>query len=241
MDKNVESKLKIVLAKLKGAKKAWHKGKCLTEEDIACLIDAQLAESERSKLFEHTLSCQKCNIILRDHLLLLNALDKNVSIETPEAVVQAAMDLLSQDVGTNILKVVLDFKEKVIELVKTTGEVLRGPQLIPVPVLRSHGEADQFQNEIKIIKEFDNIFTELDVDKKKANLCDIEIRLTEKETRKKIQDFRVTLSRNGKEVESSLVEEGKITFKDVKPDKYAVLITQDDKKFGIIDISITAS
>ncbi len=240
MDKNIESILKQALVNLKNKNRFRIKGKCLNDGDLAYLIEGQTSESEREKFLEHILSCQKCTIKLKEHLLVLNTIAKTGMLDTPETVVQAAMNLFSPEVGPNILEIVLNFKEKVIELIRTTGEVFQGPQLIPVPVLRSQDYGNQFTNEIKIVKEFDSILTEVGFEKNKPGICDVEIRLTEKETKKKMQGLRVTLSKNGKEIESSLVEGGKVVFRDMKPDKYCVSIIREDKKLGIIDISITS-
>lgn len=241
MDKNIESILKQVLNKLKVTKKSRSKGACLTEMDLSCIIDGKVSELERDKLLAHVLTCQSCTELLGAHLKVMNAINNNVALEAPEEVVQAAINLYNPEVGVNFLEVALNLKEKFIELVRTTGDILIGPQLVPIPVLRSHGEESQFTDEIKIVKEFDNILTEVGVEKKKPDICDVEIRLTDKETKKKIEGFRVTLNKNGKEIESSLIEDGKVIFKDVRPDKYVVSIIKDDKKFGIIEIVITAS
>jgi hypothetical protein len=239
--KNLEFFLKQGLGKIRKKGRFKLRGKCLNDQDVACIIDGQLSENERARYFDHVLSCMKCTERLKDHLLVLNAIDKKGMLETPEAIVQAAMDLYSPEVGVNVLEVVLNFKDKVIELVRTTGEILRGPELIPVPVLRSQDEDVIFPNEIKIVKEFNNMMTEVGVEKSKPYLCNVEIRLTEKKTKKKMHGLRVTLMRNGREIESSLIEEGKVIFREVKLGKYSLFIAKDDKKVGIVELDITNS
>jgi len=239
--KNIEILFRERLGKLRRKGRLKLKGKCLNDQDIACIIDGQLSEKERVRYFDHVLSCMKCAQNLRDHLLVLNIIDKKGMLETPEAIVQAAMELYSPEVGVNVLEVVLDFKEKMIELVRTTGEILRGTELIPIPVLRSHGEEANFSNEIKIVKEFNNMMTEVGVEKNKPHLCNVEIRLTEKKTKKKMHGLRVTLMKDDREIESSLIEEGKVIFREVKPGKYSLFIIKDDKKIGIVKLHITTS
>ncbi len=239
MDKNIDLILKQTLNKLRN--KSRVKGKCLTEEDITCLIDTHVSESARNTLLEHVLSCSRCAVSLREHLLVLNAIDKKGTLETPEAVVQAAMGLFNPEVGPNILEIALNFKEKVIELIRTTGNILRGSQLVPIPVLRSQKEDNTFINEIKIVKEFNNVLTEVGVEKRKPELCDIEVRLTEKDTKSKIQDLRITLNKDDREIESCLVESGKVVFKDVRPGRYTITITKENQKLGIVGLLITAS
>lgn len=239
--KNIEIFLREVLGKLRSKRRLKLKGKCLNDQDIACIIDSQLSEKDRVRYSDHILRCMKCAQNLRDHLLVLSAISKKEVLETPEAIVQAAVDLYIPEAGVNVLEVVLNFKEKIIELVRTTGEILRGPGLIPIPAVRNQGEEVAFLNEIKIVKEFNNMMTEVGVEKNKPHLCNVEIRLTEKKSKKKMHGLRVTLVKNEREVESALIEEGKVTFREVKPGKYSLFIIKDNNKTGVIELDITDS
>jgi len=237
MIKNIELTLKKALSKLRVKNKFGFKGKCLAEEDVACIIDGKITEAKRKKILKHTLCCEPCTMKLKDHFAILNAVDKKGLLEVPKNITQQAMDLYSVEVGTNILEVVLNFKDKFIELVRTTGEIARGSVLVPIPILRSK-EENTFQKEIKIVKVFNNVLTEVGIERQKAELCDIEIRLTNKETKKKLQGVRASLLKNDKEIESSLVENGKVIFREVAPGEYIIALKKEDVKIGIIQFSI---
>jgi len=79
------------------------------------------------------------------------------------------------------------------------------------------------------------------ITKNKPHLCNVEIRLTEKKSKKKMHGLRVTLVKNEREIESSLIEEGKVTFREVKPGKYSLFIIKDNNKIGVIELDITDS
>ncbi len=238
MKNKFESILKKVLNAVKKRKNSNTGKRCLTDEDLTVIVEGKTSEVERDKVFSHILSCQNCALLLKEHLLIMGDLDKKGMLETPQELIQAAMDLVGPGIASNMLEVVLNLKEKVIELVKATGDVLIGPELIPVPVLRSQGKDDKFENKVKIVKAFDNVLIEVVVERKKPNICDIELRLTEKDLKRKAEGLRVTLMKDNKEIESSLIDEGKIIFREIKPDRYKISIMKEGKQLGAVDISM---
>jgi hypothetical protein len=85
--------LKEALGKLVKENRGQPKGRCLTEEDIAGMLDQGVPEAERKPLLEHILSCQKCADLIQIQLQISEALEKEEAIESSDAVVQEAMDL----------------------------------------------------------------------------------------------------------------------------------------------------
>lgn len=213
-------------------------GHCLSEEDITCFIDNKMEEAEMEELCAHILSCKKCADDLRDHFLVIRSIEGKGLLDTPTELIESAQSLVDEEVGQNILDIVLNFKERAIELVRTTGEALMEQQLVPVPVLRNTVENKELQNEIKIVKTFGNILTEVNIEKKRSDLANIVIRVTKKTTNKKAEGLRISLVKNDRELESFLAEEGKVKFEEIKPNNYRVLITKDNKKLGLVNISI---
>ncbi len=235
---DIEKLLKVAYRRLKEEKMVKPIGHCLSEEDIACFIDDKIKEAEREKLCIHILSCRKCADNLRDHFLVIKSMKEKGLLETPTGLIESAQSLVDVEVGQNILDIVLNFKERAIELVRTTGEVLIGQQLIPVPALRSSGKDRELQNEIKVVKTFGDILTEVDIEKKRSDLANIVIRVTKKVTNKKAEGLRISLVKDNRELESFLVEEGKVKFEEIEPNNYRILITEDDRKLGFVNISM---
>lgn len=240
MNINFEVLLKKALQQFKNKSQIKAKGQCLSEEDIAAIIEEKVQDSEKEQFSEHIASCQKCAYALKENLQLAKVLANNPMLTPPEYVVKSAMDLLNPEVGQNILQIVLNFKEKVIELIKTTGEILIGPELVPVSVLRGNTKDNKFSDEIKVVKTFGNLLAEVDIEKRNPSLCDIEIRLVEKDSKQKARDIRITLTKNNREIESVLSQEGKAVFREVSADKYKIIVDKEDKKIGIIEISINS-
>ena len=235
---DIEKLLKIAYRKIKEETTVKPIGNCLSEEDISYFIDNKMKESEGERFCAHILSCRKCADNLKNHLLSIKAMKEKELLEPPAELIKSAQSLLDEEVGQNILDVVLSFKERAIELVRTTGEVLMGQQLVPVSVLRSCGKDKELHNEIKVVKTFGDILTEVDIEKKRTDLANIVIRVTRKATNKKAEGLRISLVKDDRELESFLAEEGKVKFEEVKPNSYRILITKDNKKLGFVNISI---
>lgn len=240
MSTDFESMLKKALLQSADKKHVKVKGKCLTEEDVAGIIDGKIQESKNLQHIEHISSCQQCASVIKENFLLARAIEGNAMIELPHYIAQKAMDLFIPERSQNILDIILNLKQKVIELVQTTGDILIGQELVPVAVLRGKHESDKFQNEIKVVKTFDNILAEVGIEKRNPTLCDIEIRMTEKDTKKKAQDLRVTLTKKNREIESTLVREGKVVFREVSANKYRIVIAKEDKKIGVVELLINS-
>lgn len=237
MNINIEELLKKALQQFKNKSQIKAKGQCLSEEDIATIIEGEVQDSGKEQFSEHIASCKKCAYALKENLQLANAMANKPMLTPPEYVVKSAMDLLNPEVGQDILQIALNFKEKIIELIRTTGDILIGPEPVPVSVLRGSTK-DTFPDEIKFVKTFDNLLAEVDIEKRNPSLCDIEIRLTEKDSKQKARDIRVTLAKNNREIESVLSQEGKAIFREVSADKYKIIMTKEDKKIGIVELSI---
>jgi len=237
MTKNIENIIKSVYQQFKAKSKSRPIGNCVGEDDIACFLSGKLLGKELETFNAHILSCKKCAVILKDNAALFTAAKEDLAV--PQYLKSAAKALVSEEVGANILDIVLSFKEKAIELIRTTGDILMGPQLVPVPVFRSTGEGENITKEIKVTKTLTNVIAEIGVEKQRPDLANIVVRLTEKETNKKAKEIRVSLMKGDRELQSSLIEDGKVKFEEIKVNDYKIYLTKDEKRIGVINISIT--
>jgi len=234
---SIEKLLKMAYQRARSQGKDKPIGSCLTEENIACFLEGKLFGKDLSSFSDHILSCKNCADALRDNIAVVHMMKKDVFV--PAYLENLAKSLVSEEVGENVLDIVLNFKDKAIELIRTTGEILMGPQLVPVPIFRSSGEHDKQPNEIKVTKTLNNIIAEIGIEKQKPDLANIVVRLTEKESNKKAKEIRVSLIKGDREIQSALIEEGKVKFEEIKANDYKIYLTKDEKKIGIINISIT--
>ena len=212
-------------------------GKCLSEEQFACFIEEKFSASEREGVEKHLFSCRQCRDVLRDQLLVIKTMPQQETLTAPEKAIERAKGLVTEEVGANILDIVLSIKETALEIIRTTGDILRGPELIPLAVLRGR-EKEDTSDEVRVVKRFQEVLADVQIEKKKSHSTDLIIRLTEKATKKKVHGIRVTLVRGNREIESCLVEDGKAKFEEVKTGNYRVILAREDKKIGIITLSM---
>jgi len=240
MDKiKIEKLLKIAYKKVASQFKGKPASECLTEESMACFFDGKLLGEELNMFNEHILSCKKCAMTLKHNITISRTMKEEVSV--PPHLEKLAKSLVSEEAGLNIFDLVINFTNESIELIRTTGNVLMGPELVPAHAFRSSGENDKLSNEIKITKALSDVIAEIGIEKQRLDLANIVVRLTEKETNKKAKEIRVSLIKDDRELQSYLVENGKVKFEEVKASDYKIYLTKDEKKIGLITITITTN
>ena len=136
-----------------------------------------------------------------------------------------------------ILEIILKLKEKALELLNTTGDILVGQELVPAPVLRSRQMKD-FKDEVTILKDFKDIRVEVKIENKHGEFFNVTVMVKEKETQKVIKDLRVCLLKDELELESYLNDAGKVTFEHILLGKYTVEISTLENKLASILLDI---
>ncbi len=196
-------------------------GECLSEEDISCLLEQKLGPGTESKR-EHILSCTACRETLKDCMSIMEDASGEKGVAVPELVTERAKALVNEEVGPNILDVVIAVGKAALELVRATGEVLIGGSLVPIPVLRSRGQS-QMSQVVRVIKNLSTITADVEVGKSQSSRVDLTIRITDKKTGSKAEGVRASLLRDDRELESMLTESGRVAFEELRPANYKVL------------------
>lgn len=70
------------------------KGSCLTDNEMASMLDGLTPATKQDALFEHLLSCEKCFMELKSGLADLEYFEKEGILKPPEEVIQAAINLV---------------------------------------------------------------------------------------------------------------------------------------------------
>ncbi|MBI4970246.1 MAG: hypothetical protein HZC17_00180 [Candidatus Omnitrophica bacterium] len=78
-------------------------GRCLTEEDIACVLDGALDRKQRKILVKHIISCAPCAERLREDLSISRAVQSQPLIEVPEHVLERAKSIVPAEARQNLL------------------------------------------------------------------------------------------------------------------------------------------
>ncbi|MBI3990533.1 MAG: zf-HC2 domain-containing protein [Candidatus Omnitrophica bacterium] len=225
---------------IKAAYKKWKRDYCPTwqfhpdEEALACFLEGVLPKEENERIKEHLIGCEACAEAFAIQLKL-----KPLSKErVPEELIERAKNLvMRQQDASSIVEIALKLGEKALELLRVTGDVLVGEELVPAPVLRSRN-IKEFKDEITILKDFKDIRVEVKIENKGGRAFDLIVFVKDKQTHHIIKDLRVTLLKEDLELESYLSRTNKVTFEHILAGKYIVEISNVDNKIASILLDI---
>jgi hypothetical protein len=235
MQDRLERLIKIVYKKWKQDEVKLGQVQHPDEEMLACFLDGSLSQEEAEQVKLHLLSCQPCAQAFAIQARLEKTQDKKV----PQVLLEQVKNLLNQEASVPILEIFLRLKEKAIELINTTGDLLVGQELVPAPVLRSR-EIRDFKDEVTILKDFQDIRVEIKIENKGGEVFNLSLVVKQKQTQKVIKDLRATLLKDDLELESYLTDAGAVIFEHVLLGKYRLEISNIENKLAsiLLDIKI---
>lgn len=206
---------------------------CPDEETLASFFEGRLAQEESQRLKNHIIGCDRCSELI----VFLSQEVKEIPV--PEELINRAKNMIlnQEKAKTTFLEIILGFKEKVIDLIKTSGDILFGQEFASLPVLRSRNIKD-FGQEVIIVKDLGNIKTEIEIENKTNYHAKITVKLSDINTGKPTEGLRITLIRAKQEIESYITESGKTVFDNVPADKYSVEISSPELIIGKILLEI---
>jgi len=206
------------------------------EESMACFLQGSLSQKEASSLKRHLTACEVCAEIFSAAHLKLEAAKE---LEVPEGLILRVKKMAMGENKEPVLEILLKLKAGVFELIKTSGDVLVGQELVPAPILRSRKIKD-FKDEITILKDFEKIRVELRLENKGLAMFAVHVLVKEKKSARPVKDLRVTLLRQDLELESYITDSGRVIFDNVQLGKYTVEILNIENKFAAILLDINA-
>jgi hypothetical protein len=203
------------------------------EEEFACFIEGKLSPAESQSLKAHLISCEDC----AQAFAIQARLKSTDNLELPPELIARIKKIVEQETLPSLLEIILRFKDGFFELVKTSGDVLVGQELVPAPVLRSRQIKD-FKDEITVLKDFQDIRVEIKIENKPGQTFNLIVMVKEKQTSKAITDLRITLIKDDLELESYYSDSGRVTFEHVLLGKYVVQISTAEAKIAHILLDI---
>jgi len=232
MPEKMEKFIKAVYRKWK-ARQPQAPGVHPDEEDIVCFLDNKLSKQEYEIIQAHLITCDRCAEIVAVQL----ELNPSKIQEVPTQLMARVKDLVQPEQDIPALEIALRLKEKILEILNTTGDVLVGQELMPAPVLRSR-KIKEFRDEITVLKDFKDIRVEVKILSQQTDVFSLNVVVIEKSTQKIMKDLRVTLIRDDLELESYLSSSGKVIFEHVLLGKYTVEISTIASKLASILLDI---
>lgn len=232
MEDRLEKLVKLAYRRWKSDR--FNKGKEHPDEEaLVCFMEKRLTLEENEIIKEHLITCDACA-----QAVALNLTSQIIETkEIPEELLNRLKSLLVSQCEPSILEIILRLKEKALEIINTTGDVLVGLELVPAPVLRSRSIKD-FKDEVTILKDFKDIRVEVKIENKGGEEFNLNILVRQKQTQKTIKDLRVTLVKEDLELESYLTDSGTVVFEHVLIGKYSVEISTIDTKVASILLDI---
>ena len=233
MEDKFERLIKMIYKKCKAG---WGKGQAHPDEEaLACFLEGRLSEDENERIRAHLVSCDSCAEAVALNLEIKPAEMKEVPLELMGRV----KGLFDSQSETAPLEIALRLKEKLLEILNTTGDILVGRELVPAPVLRTRS-IKNFKDEVTILKDFKDIRVEVRIENKGAGAFNLIVTAKQKLDLKIIKDLRVTLLKDDLELESYLTGSGSVTFEHVLLGRYKVEISTLENKLAsvLLDIKV---
>jgi hypothetical protein len=206
-----------------------------SEEEMACFLDDKLPVDDQNMISKHLLSCAVCAEYLSTQLKI----QPHLSLDVPGPLLEKIKKLVIQETGENLLEIFLMLKEKVIEIIQTTGDVLFDQELIPAPILRSR-KINEFKEEISILKDLQQIRVMAKIQNKSTQSFNLTITVNDKQSLKIDKNLRITLIKDGLELESYINDSGSSFFENILPGDYIVEVSRQGQREAVIDLKVKA-
>ncbi|MDD5108615.1 MAG: hypothetical protein PHC29_03790 [Candidatus Omnitrophica bacterium] len=205
-----------------------------TEEDLACFLEGKLQGQDKDIIQKHLLSCDICAEYLSTQLKI----KPHLSLAVPTQLLEDVEKLFGEEAGGNLIEIFIKLKEKAMEIIQTTGDVLVGQELVPAPVLRSR-KIDEFKEEVSILKDLQRVRILAKIQNKGNKSFNLTISVKDKQSQKIQKDLRVTLIRDGIELESYITDSaGSSFFENILPGNYMVEVSRQDQREAVIDLKV---
>jgi hypothetical protein len=204
-----------------------------SEEELACLVENTLKSADKRSVQQHLLKCDLC----AEYLAIQLKIQPHLSLDLPASLLEKVKRLAEEGSRETLLEICLKLKEKALEIIQTTGDVLFGQELVPAPVLRSR-KINEFKEEVSILKDLQQIRVMAKIQNKTTHSFNLTITVTDKQAQRADKNLRVTLIRDGIELESYLNESGNSFFENVQPGDYLVEVSRQEERIAVIDLKV---
>jgi hypothetical protein len=222
---------------IKNGDKSSSEKQCPDEETLACYLDNLLSGTEKENVEEHFIECDKCLQLVIFLHKLKNEIKEEGLIKTPQEVIKKAKDLVLERPLKDLVEVVLSFGKDTINVLKDTGAMFTPLEKIPVKVRNSQNEKEK--GLVYLRKTFNNLQVEIKIERlNENNFFDIEALTLDSKKGVPIDDVRLNLIFNKREITSYLTANGSASFKNLCFGKYALVIIREKNVIGKIKLQL---
>jgi hypothetical protein len=203
------------------------------EESLACFLEDNLPAADKRMIQKHALSCDLCAEYLSTQLKI----QPHLSLDVPAPLLEKIKKWSEELPRENLLEIFLKLKEKALEIIQTTGDVLFGQELVPAPLLRSR-KINEFKEEVSILKDLQQIRVLARIQNKSTKSFNLTVTVKDKQSQKVDKNLRITLIKNGLELESYIHDSGISFFENILPGDYIVEVSRQGQRLAVIDLKV---
>ena len=208
---------------------------CLSDEMIASYAEGLLAGNDLISVEEHLKHCVLCSEIALSQKECVLVRRKWEFTYAPASLFERLKEELETGPSVPLLEIVVSFKEKVLEAIRTTGEFLPLSSIQPAYAMRGQADAG---NTVTIRETLGETTVTVEISKQNdIHFCAI-IKTINAQTNLPREDLRVNLLKGLTEVESYKTINGMVVFDALKPDDYCLQIFYVDQVIGCIKMSL---
>ncbi|MBI5055717.1 MAG: zf-HC2 domain-containing protein [Nitrospirae bacterium] len=207
--------------------------KCLSDFEISAYIDGRLSPEERQSFEQALMECEDCRGnfgAIRS--VILKKDDRNLE-DVPEHIIRNAVNLFHDK--NSLFDIILG-------LIKDSVRVIHCDEnfdvLTPLPVGGLRAGRTESPKMIALKKSFEDIKIELDIEKTAGSLCNIGIHVAAIKDKSILNNLRIELISGGRELISTLLEDGKTTLEDITTGKYTIRLHKNMNVLGEISLKI---
>lgn len=190
------------------------------EEKIVCFLERTLPPEEEEEIKIHLINCEKCaELFAIQAKLSLSAIES-----VPVELLKKIKNLAIQANNFLVLEIILQVKDNFLKLLNTNGDNIIDEGLMPGVLLRSPGEEKNIKGGVTVLKKFGSLNLQIKIKNKTGKTFDLSVFFKKNTFQKKIQKGRVTLLKDGVELESYFTNSGNVIFEDIFIGRYTLEI-----------------
>lgn len=227
MQNNIELLIKKTYSAWKRRQRGFS-GACPGEESLVLLSQGLVVGKEAARLRAHIVRCPLCAEYL--------AMSIRVSAFAEEDVPQGLLAMVKESIGRDgfVMDVVIHIVGAVLEIVHTTGEIIRCGGSAPAGAFR--GKKSSEYKEIMIREDFHSLQMELTIENKGKGAFNLIVCARKKE--RIFRSLRYTLMKDGVELESYRTDNGKAVFENVVSGFYVIYLTLNARTVSKITLHV---
>lgn len=209
------------------------------EETFSLAMQGKLTHGEQAAFEEHLAACDACAETAGVFLQAAQAETADVPAEILARAQGLAAGAGRAGAVEDVFEVAIRLKDALIELVRSSGDVLIGQEYIPAAVLRSR-EQFEFTGAFTIVKDCAVFRCQIGIERAAAAQLRLRVAVFDRQSARPVSDVRFTLSARGVELESRFADNGAIVFEAVPAGVYTISVEDSTGRVAKIHLEALA-